>query len=962
MWLKFPATIFTLQVFFTMQKCFWLFIISWLSISLASAQTTVTGLVIDGASKEPLIGVSVLLEGKMIGTTTDSEGNFALETENLPPFNLLLSYMGYEQQVLEVTANGQDLRVELKEKTVTGNEVVVSASRLSENILKSPLSIDKIDIIEIRNTASADIYGSLANLRGVQTNTSSLTFTSINTRGFADVQNWRFIQLVDGAEMNAPGLNYPVGALSSPSDVDVQSMELVPGAGSALYGANAFNGMLSINTKSPFIFKGLNAELKSGITWQPDNSVHPYGELGIRYAWDYKDKFAFKVSASALSVRDWGANDRSYHITNDIALQGASAVDSFLNLPLNHYNRNAVNMYGDEVVVPLILDGKTVEVSRTGIAERDIIDYNQQVFKGNIAFHYRINEKLELSYDGRFVHGDAILRHTTIYPMVNLWQQVHKLELTSGQSFFRTYYSLENAGNSYSMLFTGEYIQEALKSTTKWAADYALAFNGGADGVPVNNHDAARAYADRDMASPDSEAFQAARQATLDNPELYNGGSKFVDKSSFLHAEGNYDFTPHWDIVSFQTGGSFRRYNLVSNGNLFNDGEQGFNKPIPVYEFGAYVQASKSFFKDMLSLRASARLDKNLNFPLRVTPRASLVFSWGKERNHNLRFAFQEGFRNPAPQETYTAVDIVQAVLLGGVKNNIDHYQYTLNSENPLTFMPAGTVIDGNLLYDSLVSLSSFVHYLQTGNKGDLQKANLQYLRQERITSFEGGYRAMIGSRLYFDANFYYNIYHDFVTRVNTFSIEAFRLYSVYTNIQERITSMGTGFSLEYLLPKDFKIGVNYSFATYNASEAIANNPDFLPSFNMPQHRVNASFSHRNVWKGLGFNFKYRWSQAYTWQSPFGQGHIPQAHILDAAIFYRIPAIGTAIKIGGTNLLRQDYQQVYGGPRIGSQIYISLSYDPLAYGSGKLRKRVMKPKSLTPIKPNKKNLPYNTRF
>lgn len=905
----------------------------------AEAQVSITGLVIDRNSKEPLIGVSVFLQGNTIGTTTDAEGYFVLNSPDPLPVKLMITYMGYETRILEVSNANEELKVELKERVLTGAEVVVSTSRFSESILKSPLSIDKIDILEVRSTPSADVYGALANLRGVQANTSSLTFTSMNTRGFADVQNWRFIQLIDGAEMNAPGLNYPVGALSAPADVDVQSMELVPGASSALYGANAFNGMLAISTKNPFLFTGLSAEVKTGMTWQQDNKIYPMGEVGLRYAWAHKDKFAMKFCGSVLTVRDWGASDDTYLINNAVALRGDAVIDSFLNLPRSSPQYDAVNRYGDEVSLPLILDGQIVQVSRTGIAERDIINYRQQVFKAGMAFHYKINKNLELIYDGRFVHGDAMLRHTTIFPLVDFWQQVHKLELNGGNSFVRAYYSLENAGNSYSMLFTGAYIQERLKPTSVWAADYALAYNGGADNVPAGDHQAARDYADRDMPAPGSELFLQARAETLDNPNLRDGGSKFVDKSSFFHVEGNYDFTPHWDVVRFQVGGSFRRYNLVSQGLLFNDGPQGFNGAIPVYELGGYVQASKSFLKEAINLRASGRVDKNFNFPLRITPRASAVFAWGKQREHNLRLAYQQGFRNPAAQETFVALDIVQSILLGGTRSNIDNYQYTLPMQNPLTLALPGTTIDGNTIYDNLVTMDSYQRYLDSGDKNLLQKANLQYLRQERVTSFEIGYRALIKDRIYLDANYYYNIYNDFVTRVNTFSVEAFRMYSVYANLSERITSMGAGITADILLPKDFKLGFNYSYTDYDARRALESNPNFLPSFNMPRHRFNVSLGNRNVAGGFGFNIKYRWNEAYVWQSPFGEGRIPSAHILDAALFYRVPAIATAFKLGATNLLRQNYRQVYGGPNIGSQIYLSISYDPVAYGTIKTRKK-----------------------
>ena len=71
-----------------------------------------------------------------------------------------------------------------------------------------------------------------------------MTFQSVNTRGFATFANTRFVQLVDGMDNSTPALNFPIGNLVGMNEVDVQSVELLPGAASALYGANAFNGIL----------------------------------------------------------------------------------------------------------------------------------------------------------------------------------------------------------------------------------------------------------------------------------------------------------------------------------------------------------------------------------------------------------------------------------------------------------------------------------------------------------------------------------------------------------------------------------------------------------------------------------------------------------------------------------------------------------------------------------------------
>lgn len=900
-------------------------------LSMAEAQTVLQGSVVDKESNQPMIGVSIIVEGKVAGTVTDLDGNFYLLTKEIPPFILEFSFIGYERRRIEIVSSGQEVNLKLTPSVTVGNEVIVAASRIEEGMLRSPITIEKLDGIELRSTPTPNAYGALANLRGVQMNTSSLTFTSVNTRGFADIQNWRFIQAVDGMEMNAPGLNYPVGAISAPPDIDVASMELVPGAGSALYGANAFNGMLLINSKDPFLYQGFSADVKGGITMQDAAGINPFGMLEMRYATSYKNKLAFKVSASAMSVHDWVSNDTSFHITSNIAAAGTESL--FEGIDRYDPAYNAVNIYGDEASVFVSLGDTSLRVNRTGYRESDLLSYDQQVFKANASLHYRINSDMEVSYDYRIIQADAILRHTTVYPFRNLMQQIHKAELRGTNFDARAYYSTESSGDSYYLLGTGAFLERNLKPNAEWGADYGAAYRGEVSGVVAGDHQAARIYADRDVPGPDSEEFQELLDSTLNNPDFSTGGSQFLDRSSFVHAEANYDFTPHWNVISIQTGASFRNYWLVSEGTLFNDGSNGFNQPIPVHEFGGYVQASKSLFKDILSLRASARFDKNQNFRGRITPRASALISLGKERNHNIRMSYQTGYRNPATQEAFIALDVTQAILMGGLERNLENYEYILPADNPLTGAPAGTSVNGKDIHDNLVSLASFSQFMGGGmDPALLVSLDIPYLQQEQVSTYELGYRTLLlKKRLYIDAFGYYNTYNNFVTRVDAFNIETLRAFGMYTNIQDEISSIGAGALVEYVFPGDYKVGVNYTYTTFNAEEAVANNPGFLPSFNTPNHRANFSVSNRNAFKNIGFSVKYRWSDGYIWQSPFGQGQIDPFHTLDAALMYQIPSASMNIKVGGTNLLLREYRQVYGGPMIGSQFYIGITYDPVIY-------------------------------
>lgn len=220
--------------------------------SIALAQTTISGTVTDSETKETLVGVNIIVKGKVIGTITDLSGKFTLNVNQEPPFTLVFSMVGYNSQEVEITGGVSNLSISLSESSILGQEVVISASRVEESIMKSPVSVEKMDIIAIREVPQASFYDALNNMKGVEMSTQSLTFKSFNTRGFNANGNVRTVQMIDGMDNQAPGLNFSVGNIVGISELDLESVELLPGASSALYGPNAINGILLMNSKKPF--------------------------------------------------------------------------------------------------------------------------------------------------------------------------------------------------------------------------------------------------------------------------------------------------------------------------------------------------------------------------------------------------------------------------------------------------------------------------------------------------------------------------------------------------------------------------------------------------------------------------------------------------------------------------------------------------------------------------------------
>jgi outer membrane receptor protein involved in Fe transport len=837
------------------------------------------------------------------------------------------------------------------------DEVVVSASRTPEKVLQSPVTIERMGIAEIKKSASPSFYDGLENLKEVQMNTSSLTFKSINTRGFATVANTRFMQLVDGMDNSSPLLNFVLGNMIGISEIDVQSVELLPGASSALYGANAFNGILFMNSKNPFTSGGITAYVKYGQTSQQAAGVNSFTDYGVRVAHAFNKYFAAKANYTYMTGTDWYATNY-----NDKKIAG---------IDRSNINYDGINVYGDEVSTNIkgvgqalaglgIIPASTVNllpntnVSRTGYKETDLTDNKASNTKVDFSLHLKpFANDFEIIWQSKFGFGNAVYQGANRYYLNNFFMQQHKLEFKGKNFFVRGYTTTEDGGNSYDMLFTGININRSWKGDSTWFGQYAGAYIqstlGGA--TPTAAHQIARNTADTGRLIPGTDAFKNAFNLVTNEASVLSG-SKLVDNSRIYHSDANYNLKDVIKFAEVQVGGSYRQYELNSYGRIYTDA----NGPIYYNEYGAYTQLTKKFVEDRLKFTGSVRYDKSKNFEGNYSPRVSFVYSAGENKRHNFRGSIQTGFRNPTTQDQYIGFNVGSAILLGSAPDNLIRYSETLAVSTPTgQFFAGGTsvVMTGLNAYNNSYTAASVAALSASGNPALLKKTSLEYVKPEQVRAIELGYRSFIKD-VSIDINGYYNVYNDFIGNINvvapyygtavdapsatggptnlgTQSIHAlqtgnFRAYQLYTNTKIEIKSLGFGLGLSKKVYKDFELGANYNYAEFAFDQS--QDESFEAGFNTPKHRVKASFGNEKLFKNFGFNVSGRWNSEYLWQSTMVDGIVPSATVIDAQINYNVPKLKSTLKIGAANLGGKEYFQVLGAGLIGQQIFASWTINP----------------------------------
>ena len=919
--------------------------------ALSFSQTTVKGKIIDN-NGQPLPGANIIVTGTTTGTISDYDGNYTLTVNQEPPFTIQISSVGFETVNQEVTTNPQTIDVTLIEGTEL-DEVVISASRTPERIFESPVTVERFGLKEIKNTASADFYDGLENLKGVDINTNSLTFKSINTRGFATFANTRFMQLVDGMDNSAPALNFPLGNLLGMTETDVLSVELLPGASSALYGANAFNGILFMRSKNPFDHQGISGYLKRGITSQEASGDNDYTDLGVRMAHKFNENFAAKINFGYLKGTDWAAVNET-----DRFNPGLTRAD---------LNYDGINVYGDEVSTNIRAASgglglvPNVEVSRTGYNERDLTNYNAESIKADWGLFFRPwGNDFEIQYVGKIGSGNTIYQGANRYNIKNFFLQQHKIEIRNDNFFVRGYITEDKAGDSYDMVFTGININRAWKSDTQWFGEYIQTFVGATLGGATESqaHTAARAQADTGRLIPGTPEFQRAFDNITTNPDL-SQGSKFQDNSKIYHADANYNFGHMLDWAEIQVGGSYRTYSLNSFGTIYTD----LDGPIDYSEVGVYTQIQKSLELSEnvdLKLTGSVRYDKSELFDGFFSPRLSAGFTVND--NHNIRASFQTGFRNPTTQDLFIGLDVGRAILIGGAESNPSRFVRTFTDVSASGFGETGVgsvTQSGTDAYGLAFSGASVAAYedsnnLNSPNASLLQTIDSELAKPEQVTSVEVGYRGKL-NKVIVDASVYYNSYKDFLANetvvvpyygdVNLsqfttnqpgqqiplaeFAIRNgdYQAYQTYTNTDAQVNSYGAAIGVTTKVLGGYDLGFNYTYAKLDFDQEA--NPDFRTFFNTPEHKVKASFGNTEVFKNFGFNLAWRWSDNYFWEASFGDGDVPAFHVVDAQVNYRIPSLKSSIKVGATNLLQDEYFTAFGTGLIGSMYYVSLTINNL---------------------------------
>lgn len=915
----------------------------------ASAQT-VSGTVTDGSG--PLPGVNVRIDGTFVGRATEADGTFALDVDFRDGAKtLVFSFTGFRTQRVTVDGPATGLAVRMEPDVIQGGDVVVSASRVEESVLEAPVTIERVSMAQLQQRPQTEILASLDRLKGIDVSRSSMLISSLSTRGFNSAKSERLIQQIDGMDLVSPTLSLYVGNLTGIPEIDIASVEVVYGANSALYGANAFNGVVLFESRDPFEDTGASVSVRGG--------ERGLIETQARWAQRVGDRLAYKVVGSFFEADDFISTNYSTLTT----IPGNYDAGT-LRTPTDARGADLVNRYGEVVVVTpttcvargannacLATAGQALgldsDVYTPGFSENDLVlgDYRAQAARVNAEVGYLLSDDIKATLRGGYATGNGIYQSSNRYAFDGIGGKFGALEVESTDWTVRALVNDADAGNTYDLGFLGSFMNRApyqnpdtgamimvptASGGTRpliYAEVYAQTYLGGFGAARAAGASLADAYAAGAAAAAtvyptlagDPDRFNAARDLTLAN-DTPGSSPTFKSDGQVYNVDGQYRIALPGE-VNASVGANFRQYALNSQGTLYSDGP---NSPLTCtattctrtnrddisnYDFGGYLQLRRAFLDDALDLSVVGRFDAFQNFDARFSPRGSAVFSFGENDQHNLRASVSRAFRQPAQLDQYISLDVGSILLVGNIGDGFEG----------LAFMPTAA----------------------TGPVGGA--ISIDPLTVEQMDSFEVGYKGLLGS-LFADVSYYRSNYTDFIGTRRFFGRETgqapnpaelvappaatdptfanrTRLLQVWTNADQEVTTQGVLASLEYRVDRAFVPAVNY---TWSHIEEI---DDLILGFNTPEHKVNVGASGQ-VGPGFGYGVNYRWVDSYAYSMPFAEGVIDSHGVLDLQGSYAFPTFGATVFGGGTNLTDATNLTAYGAAPVTRMLYLGVRYTP----------------------------------
>ncbi len=844
----------------------------------AQGTGTVRGKVTRAGEGGALAGVSVTVRGTGIAGVTGPDGTYHLERVPAGQQTILFRWLGYRPQETQatVTAGGTaPVDAALQAQPVALEEVVVTASRTPERVVAAPAAVSIADVPQIRTAAiTGQLPRAIANVPGVDLVQSGVTDFNLNARGFNSTLNRRVLVIEDGRDLAVAFLGAQEWGANPPLE-DGARVELVRGPGSALYGANAFSGVLSVTTPAARDIRGTRLTLNGGELRSFKGDLRHAGVLS-------QGRFGYKI-AGGYSTNDTWSRSRTMKDGTDFANEYAAATTEAVRFPTFGYERRPLNgqTFADTATGTITGDRDPI-VDMFGNGRLDYYAVNGSVatVEGGAA---QVQNELFVTGIGRVQVSKALRPWTRA-----TWAAGHYNVMAwySGRSSREPQYSLASGLplEEHSAIYhvEGQYNRAFLQ-------DKARVVLGASFRAQQVNTDTTLMTSLNDNRSDNYYAGYGQLEYLV-TPQVRLVGAARLDDGDLIKPQ----FSPKGAIVFSPTEQHSFRFTFNQAFQTPNYSEFFLRVPVATPQAGPRVleRNLENFFTAMNATLGGDPVVASLKLPNALPWNFDSLTQVLALGNDSLKVeqvtGWEVGYKGNFSNKGYVTID--------GYINRLKNFVTDLlPGVNPA--YPSFGLTDSVNVQNKLDSLDTRVQQLQ--GAGAISAAQAAVIRGN-IAALRAGYVSLAGG---------------LGPLLATISPGGTRAGVVsYTNAG-RVTERGVEVGAGYYLTNEIKLEGSYTFFDFDVTQSQAGD-SLLP--NTPKHKATLAASYRGA-QGLEASASCRIVDSFNWAAGVYAGHIPPSQIVDVSLGYRVNNYVRLFAVG-TDVLDQERFSIYGGSVNGRRV------------------------------------------
>jgi len=394
------------------------------------AQTTISGVIMDAELEEPLIGANVIILGTTIGTSTDLDGNYSITSDQPLPWNLEVSYTGFSPKTMTVSSANSALNINLESSAIIGQEVVISASRRREKVQEAPASVSVLSAKKLLGTPQTDAARNLINVPGVQIQQQSAARINIEMRAGAGLFGTSVFPIKDYRSLVGPGIGTFQSDNSGISNIDLERIEVVRGAGSALYGPGVTSGVVHFITKNAIDRPGTTVQVYGG-------ELNTFGGA-IRHATKVSDKFGFKINVQ-------------YNRGDEFTLDGSEGTPNADGSFTRQFDKFQTTIIQPALTAQGFVDGKSAGTTLLNLERRADGNVMQDDFwnmGSDITFEFRPTDDLSMTLAGGRNQASAVFYNDLGEGLAQSTEYWTQARVQKGGLFAQFFYVNNNGGTN----------------------------------------------------------------------------------------------------------------------------------------------------------------------------------------------------------------------------------------------------------------------------------------------------------------------------------------------------------------------------------------------------------------------------------------------------------------------------------------------------------------------------------